>query len=50
MTRKQSEIDGRIALAVQLIEEAERTLKILVETMEALRRMQAEIARVNEEG
>lgn len=49
MTRKQNEIDARIFLATQLIEEAERTLKILLETMDALAKMQAEIARVNQE-
>lgn len=49
MTAKQNEIDARIYLAVQLIEEAERTLKILLETMQALAKMQGEIAKVNQE-
>ena len=48
MTEKQREIDGRIAMAIQLIEEAERTLRILLETAAALRQMQLEILRINE--
>ena len=48
MTEKQREIDGKIALAIQLIEEAERTLRILLETAAALRQMQLEILRINE--
>ena len=48
MTEKQREIDGRIVLALQLIEEAERTLRILLETTMALRKIQFEISKIND--
>lgn len=48
MTQKQREIDGRIVLAIQLVEEVERTLRILLETTAALRRMQLEISQIND--
>lgn len=48
MTQKQREIDGRIVLAIQLVEEVERTLRILLETTMALRKMQLEISQIND--
>lgn len=48
MTEKQREIDGRIVLAIQLAEELERTLRILLETTMALRKMQLEISQIND--
>lgn len=48
MTEKQREIDGRIVLAIQLVEELERTLRILLETTMALRKMQLEISQIND--
>lgn len=48
MTEKQREIDGRIVLAIQLVEEVERTLRILLETTMALRKMQLEISQIND--
>lgn len=48
MTERQREIDGRIVLAIQLVEELERTLRILLETTMALRKMQLEISQIND--
>lgn len=48
MTEKQREIDGRIVMAIQLVEELERTLRILLETTMALRKIQLEISQIND--
>lgn len=49
MTSKQIVIDAKIFMVGQLIEETQRTLKMLISYMELICKMQAEIARVNQE-